>query len=129
MIFLIWIDGWKFLRQQASDDDVLHTSIARSVLYHINFCILIRSGGLHTQAAHATTSHAPPHSRHSRPHHLRSPPASPADSKSEESKTSNLVGKINNLVSTDLGNITEGRDFLFVVMYAPLQIIFAGHGQ
>jgi hypothetical protein len=26
----------------------------------------------------------------------------------------NLVGKINNLVSTDLNNITEARDFMFV---------------
>lgn len=29
-------------------------------------------------------------------------------------KTANLVGRINNYVSTDLGNITDGRDFLFV---------------
>jgi hypothetical protein len=29
----------------------------------------------------------------------------------------NLVGKINNLVTTDLNNITEGRDFLFICEY------------
>ena len=29
-------------------------------------------------------------------------------------KADNLVGKINNLVSVDLGNITEGRDFLIL---------------
>ncbi|KAH7910707.1 hypothetical protein BJ138DRAFT_73634 [Hygrophoropsis aurantiaca] len=34
----------------------------------------------------------------------------------------NLVGKINNLVTTDLNNITEGRDVLFVVLYIPLQV-------
>ncbi|KZV91873.1 hypothetical protein EXIGLDRAFT_675729 [Exidia glandulosa HHB12029] len=35
----------------------------------------------------------------------------------------NLVGKINNLVTTDLNNIVEARDFLFLVIYCPLQII------
>lgn len=29
-------------------------------------------------------------------------------------KDSNLIGKINNLVTTDLGNITDSRDFLLV---------------
>lgn len=41
----------------------------------------------------------------------------------EADNSSNLVGKINNLMSTDLGNITEGRDFLFVILFAPVQII------
>ncbi|KDR74315.1 hypothetical protein GALMADRAFT_250126 [Galerina marginata CBS 339.88] len=36
---------------------------------------------------------------------------------------SNLIGKINNLVTTDLNNITSGRDFLLVVLHVPLQII------
>ncbi|KAH9939278.1 uncharacterized protein BXZ73DRAFT_99482 [Epithele typhae] len=35
----------------------------------------------------------------------------------------NLVGKINNLVTTDATNIVNGRDFLFLVIYAPVQII------
>lgn len=50
--------------------------------------------------------------------------ATPAD-KSAASSTpapSNLVGRINNFISTDLGNIVEGRDFLFVVWYCPLQV-------
>jgi len=34
----------------------------------------------------------------------------------------NLVGKINNLVTTDLANIVEARDFLLAVVYIPLQI-------
>jgi hypothetical protein len=34
----------------------------------------------------------------------------------------NLVGKINNLVTTDLANIVEARDFLVVLVYIPLQI-------
>ncbi|EIW78586.1 P-loop containing nucleoside triphosphate hydrolase protein [Coniophora puteana RWD-64-598 SS2] len=34
----------------------------------------------------------------------------------------NFVGKINNLVSTDLGNITDGRDFLLCLLYVPLQV-------
>ncbi|KAF7364934.1 Multidrug resistance-associated ABC transporter protein [Mycena venus] len=33
-----------------------------------------------------------------------------------------LVGKINNLVTTDLGNIVDSRDFLVLVIYIPLQI-------
>ncbi|KAH9475153.1 ATP-binding cassette transporter abc4 [Psilocybe cubensis] len=45
----------------------------------------------------------------------------------EESKGSdsdNLVGKINNLVTTDLGNITNARDFLMIILYIPVQITF-----
>ncbi|KAF8957025.1 multidrug resistance-associated ABC transporter [Flammula alnicola] len=34
----------------------------------------------------------------------------------------NLIGKINNLVTTDLNNIVGARDFLLVVLYVPLQI-------
>ena len=32
----------------------------------------------------------------------------------DKEKAQNLVGKINNLVTTDLGNITDGRDFLII---------------
>jgi hypothetical protein len=32
----------------------------------------------------------------------------------KETTADNLVGKINNLVTTDLNNITEARDFLFI---------------
>ncbi|KDQ56810.1 hypothetical protein JAAARDRAFT_131890 [Jaapia argillacea MUCL 33604] len=42
--------------------------------------------------------------------------------KGEEGKGSNLVGKINNLVTTDLGNLTDGRDFLWILIMSPLQI-------
>ncbi|KAF5377185.1 hypothetical protein D9615_006331 [Tricholomella constricta] len=38
------------------------------------------------------------------------------------SSADNLVGKINNLVTTDLANIVESRDFLLVLIYIPLQI-------
>ncbi|KAH7883936.1 hypothetical protein F5I97DRAFT_2075294 [Phlebopus sp. FC_14] len=51
------------------------------------------------------------------------------ESKKPQSSADNLVGKINNLVTTDLGNITDGRDFLFkqalilpLVPYVPLQV-------
>jgi hypothetical protein len=37
--------------------------------------------------------------------------------KKEETKSNNLMGKINNLVTTDLGNIVEARDFLLVSEY------------
>ncbi|TFY83125.1 hypothetical protein EWM64_g881 [Hericium alpestre] len=54
---------------------------------------------------------------------------SPADAAEDEKfnkdgskKADNLVGKINNLVSTDVSNITDGRDFLLLILYIPLQI-------
>lgn len=39
------------------------------------------------------------------------------------SSTENFVGKINNLITTDLGNITDGRDFLLFFPYVPLQLV------
>ncbi|KAH7918845.1 hypothetical protein BV22DRAFT_1100101 [Leucogyrophana mollusca] len=44
------------------------------------------------------------------------------DTPTPKSSADNLVGKINNLVTTDLNNITDGRDFLIVGLYIPLQI-------
>ncbi|KAF8058246.1 hypothetical protein FPV67DRAFT_1565726 [Lyophyllum atratum] len=38
------------------------------------------------------------------------------------SSADNLVGKINNLVTTDLANIVDSRDFLLVLLYIPLQV-------
>ncbi|CAE7138909.1 unnamed protein product [Rhizoctonia solani] len=43
--------------------------------------------------------------------------------KEQDNEDSNLIGKINNLMSTDLGNIVEGRDFVFLITYAPIQIV------
>ncbi|EJT98573.1 P-loop containing nucleoside triphosphate hydrolase protein [Dacryopinax primogenitus] len=43
----------------------------------------------------------------------------------DKEKSSHLVGKINNLIGTDLGNLVEGRDFLFVILQAPLQLLIA----
>lgn len=39
------------------------------------------------------------------------------------SSASNLVGRINNLVTTDLGNIIDARDLMFVLVYMPMQIL------
>ncbi|KIJ68833.1 hypothetical protein HYDPIDRAFT_173463 [Hydnomerulius pinastri MD-312] len=50
--------------------------------------------------------------------------AADAQAKKPQSSADNLVGKINNLVTTDLNNIIEGRDFLMVFPYIPLQIGF-----
>lgn len=36
------------------------------------------------------------------------------EAKSSESKSGHLVGKLNNLVTTDLNNLVDGRDFLFI---------------
>ena len=54
--------------------------------------------------------------------------ADKASIKGEEKKPAgekggNLVGKINNLVSTDLNNIIDGRDFLMIAVACPIQII------
>ena len=46
------------------------------------------------------------------------------EEKEKADNGSNLVGKITNLVSTDLNNIIEGRDFLMLVISLPLQITF-----
>ncbi|KAI9059804.1 multidrug resistance-associated ABC transporter [Trametes sanguinea] len=46
-------------------------------------------------------------------------PATPGEGPS----SGNLIGRINNLVTTDLSNLVDGRDFLFIILYAPAQII------
>ncbi|KAI0066587.1 hypothetical protein BV25DRAFT_1403282 [Artomyces pyxidatus] len=38
------------------------------------------------------------------------------------SNASNFVGRINNLVTTDIDNILDARDFLFVLMQLPIQV-------
>ena len=49
--------------------------------------------------------------------------ASPATGPQATSSTANLVGKINNLVTTDLGNIVDARSsFLYLLIFIPLQI-------
>ncbi|RPD81341.1 multidrug resistance-associated ABC transporter [Lentinus tigrinus ALCF2SS1-7] len=50
----------------------------------------------------------------------------PKDAPAEPSTGSgNLIGKINNLVTTDLNNLVDGRDFLFIALYAPLQVVLS----
>ena len=53
-------------------------------------------------------------------------PSQSEDASKPESRsgTDNLVGKLNNLVTTDLSNITEGRDFLLLVVQGPLLVGF-----
>ncbi|KAH7337951.1 P-loop containing nucleoside triphosphate hydrolase protein [Rhizoctonia solani] len=40
----------------------------------------------------------------------------------QDDEEPNLIGEINNLMSTDLGNIVDGRNFVFLATYAPIQI-------
>ncbi|KEP45171.1 ABC transporter, partial [Rhizoctonia solani 123E] len=47
------------------------------------------------------------------------------DGQDDDKEVTNLVGKINNLMSTDLGHMVEGRDFLLLLLYGPIQIIFS----
>ncbi|KAJ6479029.1 ABC transporter transmembrane region-domain-containing protein [Mycena sanguinolenta] len=51
-----------------------------------------------------------------------SKPAVEKPKKSEEKSGGSLVGKINNLVTVDLGNITDSRDFLILLVSVPLQL-------
>jgi ABC-type multidrug transport system fused ATPase/permease subunit len=41
----------------------------------------------------------------------------------DKEKQKDLIGRINNFISTDVGNIVDSRDFLFMVWYCPLQIV------
>lgn len=47
---------------------------------------------------------------------------SKANSSSSESASSSLVGRINNLISSDLDNIVEGRQLAYIVIFIPLKI-------
>ncbi|KAJ7367289.1 hypothetical protein DFH08DRAFT_929873 [Mycena albidolilacea] len=52
-----------------------------------------------------------------------SKPSKSGATKSEVKQTEgSLVGKINNLVTVDLGNIVDSRDFLYLVVFIPLQL-------
>ncbi|KAI0685987.1 hypothetical protein BC835DRAFT_1420713 [Cytidiella melzeri] len=51
-----------------------------------------------------------------------SKPASKEPEEAKKSKKGNFMGKINNLVTSDLSNITNGRDFLFLLISAPLHL-------
>ncbi|KAJ6448334.1 P-loop containing nucleoside triphosphate hydrolase protein [Mycena sanguinolenta] len=54
---------------------------------------------------------------------LQPKPAAEGPKKTEDKKSGgSLVGKINNLVTVDLGNITESRDFLILLFYIPCQL-------
>ncbi|KAF8515057.1 hypothetical protein BU17DRAFT_76921 [Hysterangium stoloniferum] len=44
-----------------------------------------------------------------------------SDKPASESQSRNLVGKINSLITSDVGSVTDGRDFLRLAIYGPLQ--------
>ncbi|KAJ7778321.1 hypothetical protein B0H16DRAFT_1711830 [Mycena metata] len=48
---------------------------------------------------------------------------SKAEEPAESPNASNLVGKITNLVTTDLGNIVDARNFLFMLLVIPLEMM------
>jgi hypothetical protein len=52
--------------------------------------------------------------------------SSPVASKDKPAaKTENLLGRLNNLVTSDLQNVAGGRDFLMVIQNAPVQFAVA----
>lgn len=50
------------------------------------------------------------------------PPDAPSPDMTAEDHSGNLVGKMNNLVTTDLQNIVASRDFMMILISMPLQI-------
>ncbi|EIW86373.1 hypothetical protein CONPUDRAFT_78742 [Coniophora puteana RWD-64-598 SS2] len=76
---------------------------------------------VHSSAASVTSSRKGKQRAASAHSRATSTASVPADYK-PESSSDNLIGKINNLVSTDLSNITDGRDFLLCFLYIPLQV-------
>ncbi|TCD68834.1 hypothetical protein EIP91_009701 [Steccherinum ochraceum] len=49
--------------------------------------------------------------------------ATKVDKEKEDSKEkTNLAGKLNNLATTDMESLVNGRDFLFVILYIPVQL-------
>ncbi|KAJ7069529.1 hypothetical protein C8F01DRAFT_1245729 [Mycena amicta] len=48
--------------------------------------------------------------------------AKKAADKKKDDKPGSVVGKINNLVTTDLSNIVDSRDFLVLLVFSPMQI-------
>lgn len=68
-----------------------------------------------TLDTHGEDGHSTAHSsiRGKQKERSRSTPVDEDDS-DNSTKSSNLVGKMNNLVSTDLENLVDGRDFLLL---------------
>jgi len=96
----------------------------------VNHAPSISEGGIsHTSNATETTVVAPSdadsdaQSTKSIASSSQSKSRSKSREEDEATADSNLIGKINNLVTTDLNNITDGRDFMFLVVYAPLMTI------
>ncbi|KZP30629.1 multidrug resistance-associated ABC transporter [Athelia psychrophila] len=49
--------------------------------------------------------------------------AVPASPKPKTKSSDNLVGLVNNLVTTDLANISGARTFMFLLVYIPVQVV------
>ncbi|THV04763.1 P-loop containing nucleoside triphosphate hydrolase protein [Dendrothele bispora CBS 962.96] len=47
---------------------------------------------------------------------------SPAEKKGKEKDTRNMIGKINNLVTTDLQNIVDAKSWIHLVVFTPLEV-------
>ncbi|KAF8507385.1 ATP-binding cassette transporter [Hysterangium stoloniferum] len=52
-------------------------------------------------------------------------PSLNSDRPASNSRSRNLVGMINNLITTDLGNVTDGREFVHFAIYGPLKFIIS----
>ncbi|KZT13899.1 hypothetical protein NEOLEDRAFT_1125841, partial [Neolentinus lepideus HHB14362 ss-1] len=89
------------------------SSVAIYCYIFINTGTLVRTEGIITQLVF----------EHALRVRMKAETASEEGKSTDNTAASSLVGKINNLVTTDLGNLCDGRDFLVVVLYGPLQVI------
>lgn len=74
-----------------------------------------------TTAASSSTAAAP--SGSTTPQNTQAAAAKGGKSASEDSKGSNLVGKMNNLVTSDLNSITFGRHFMLLCVYRHVHLL------
>ncbi|KAK0452213.1 hypothetical protein EV421DRAFT_1888046 [Armillaria borealis] len=126
----LWI-GWLFIGP-------LMTSISSDWYIFISTRCLVRAEGIITQLVfeHALRIHAKaetdsPASGKFQSRDLIDAPEeasedlqNPAEAKlGQHSEGKNLIGRINNLVTTDLKNITDARGFVQLLVYTPLQLI------
>lgn len=56
---------------------------------------------------------------------LRTTAGSTKKSISEVDAQDNFLGRLNTLVTTDLQNVVNGRDFILIFVYIPLNVIVA----
>ncbi|KAK0192591.1 hypothetical protein F5146DRAFT_1102469 [Armillaria mellea] len=113
----LWI-GWLFIGP-------LMTSVSSDWYIFISTRCLVRAEGIITQLVfeHALRIRAKAETENT-PEEANEDLQNSADAElGQHSEGKNLIGRINNLVTTDLKNITDARGFVQLLVYTPLQLI------